>query len=232
MRLLLTRPTADSLRLAERLQAEHIDSLISPVLEIVPQTVLVDHLSADAVFLSSRHALAQQRLDALTHLPAYTVGEATAEAARLAGFAQVQQAGETVEDAANHLKHLPQGIRLLYLRGDDISRNLTALLPQALITEVITYQAKPVGSLAGDAIAALQDGRLNGVVFYSSRSASLFMTYASGLPLEQLTAFCLSAGIAEVLDKGMWHSVIAAPIPETKSLINAIKEMKSAASLL
>lgn len=74
----------------------------------------------DALLLTSANALrhAGPRLSTLRSLPAMTVGEATAAAAREAGLT-VAAVGE--DDAASLLASLPLPLRMLHLCGEDVT---------------------------------------------------------------------------------------------------------------
>lgn len=236
MRLLLTRPQEDSEKLAQQLRKHGIDSIISPVLEIkyLDQS-LKQVTSTDAIFISSRHAIAQAD-ETIKHVPLYTVGESTANFARQQGFSDVRMAGGTLAEAAAGLKNNTDIQSLLYLRGRDISESLIALLPHITVNERITYQASAVNSMKPEAFTALKEKNVQGVIFYSARTARIFAQMATESEIKSLLvplfAFCLSEQIRGSLTKDLWRDVIVAEQPDSDSLIKCIKEVKSAHSLL
>ena len=86
MRLLLTRPQTDSEKLARELTARGISSIIEPLLNIVIQEVppLDTKGVAALAFTSANGVQAFSERSSRRDLPVYTVGDATARAARTA----------------------------------------------------------------------------------------------------------------------------------------------------
>src|ERR1043166_8938182 len=91
MRLLVTRPEEDAARTAQALRARGHAVLIAPLLRI--EAIEAD-LSGSwtAVLMTSANAAralsGHRQAAALLRLPAFTVGDRTAEAARAAGFTE------------------------------------------------------------------------------------------------------------------------------------------------
>src|SRR5262249_49265467 len=125
MRLLVTRPEPDGERTAERLRARGHDVVVAPLLRVDAVDFEFTEETVSAVGLTSANAaraVARHRArDALTALPAFAVGGHTAEAARVAGFADIRSA----DGARDHLIRLiaasagSVGGPLLYLAGED-----------------------------------------------------------------------------------------------------------------
>ncbi len=102
MRLLVTRPQDDGERTAARLRARGHHVTLAPLLRIeaVDFELPRERLSA-VVMTSANAARAVHRhpwRDALIALPAFTVGRHTAEAARAAGFREVECADGDKDD--------------------------------------------------------------------------------------------------------------------------------------
>src|SRR5262245_56238778 len=133
MRLLVTRPQHDGERTAARLRARGHEVTLAPLLSIdavdaaLPREPLsaVVMTSANAARIIARHP----RRDALTSLPAFTVGRHTAEAARAAGFRAVECADGDKDDLAALLRARfnERSAPLLYLAGEDRDRKSTRL---------------------------------------------------------------------------------------------------------
>jgi uroporphyrinogen-III synthase len=67
---------------------------------------------------------------------------------------------------------------------------------------------------------ALDEGRLDAVMFFSPRSARLFLTLAQGLPIAGLTAFCISPATADVLASGIFAEVRIADRPNQAAMLS------------
>ena len=105
-RILLLRPEPGASQSAERARAMGLEPVVAPLFSIL--SAAWDAPAAgdfDAVLLTSANAARHggTRLAHYTHLPCFAVGEATAEAARAAGFAEVHTGPG---DAAALLKDL------------------------------------------------------------------------------------------------------------------------------
>ena len=99
MRVMITRPREDAEALAGRLAEDGIESLIEPLLEIIPragETLDLDDVQA-LMLTSANGARALGRATDRRDLAVYAVGPATAAAARAAGFTTVATAGGDVE---------------------------------------------------------------------------------------------------------------------------------------
>ena len=118
-KLLILRPEPGASASAERARALGLEVLICPLFAV--QSIAwtaPDPARFDALLLTSANALrhAGPGLRALAVLPVVAVGEATADAARAAGFA-VSHVGDAGVDAL--LRTLPGRQHLLHLAGED-----------------------------------------------------------------------------------------------------------------
>ena len=141
--LLVLRPEPGASATAERAQALGLKTVVAPLFEVesvnwtAPEPTRFDWLlltSANAI----RHA--GDKLESLRGLKAYAVGEATAEAARDAGF----DIGATGEAGVERLLgSIEPDLRLLHLCGEDRSEITDA---RQAITPLVVYRSKPVDS--------------------------------------------------------------------------------------
>ncbi len=113
---------------------------------------------------------------ALTRLPLYVVGDATAAAARAAGFPHVVSAAGDVEALAETIRRdgLAPGATVLHLAGRDRAGDLAGLLAPDGITVAIAvlYRAEPSETLPEAVAAALRAGAIDAILVYSERSAA------------------------------------------------------------
>lgn len=227
MRVLLTRPRSESEPLTAALLARGIESAIDPMLEIVLKPAPVQLAGVQAVLLTSANgarALAQStwRRDLLV----LTVGGATAAAARAAGFADVDSADGDVNalcDLASNFD--PRAGIMLHVCGAAVAGDLSGMLTARGFTvrRAVLYEAKEATALSEDTITAVREGKLDGALFFSPRTASTFVTLAeaAGVALSSLTAWCLSAAIAEAASSS-WRAVKVAPRPDQRSLVELV----------
>lgn len=153
-RLLLVRPEpglSASKALAETMG---LTVITCPLFEVVPLAWEAPELGAfDALLVTSANTLRQggSQLDAFKHLPVFAVGEATAQAARDAGF-QVGQVGGA--GVGGLLDAIPADVRLLHLGG----KHRVAATPPARVRDIAVYESRTIPapaipSLVDDVIA-------------------------------------------------------------------------------
>ena len=101
MKVWVTRTEPGASRTARRLKALGHEPLVEPVLEVHPLPAAIDLGGVGALAFTSGNGLhAFAKLNPDRGLPVFTVGEATAKAAREAGFGSVMSAGGDVQALA------------------------------------------------------------------------------------------------------------------------------------
>ena len=207
MRVLVTRPEPAASRTAARLRALGHEVTAAPLL--IPRALAwqppLGDWQAVALTSASAAALGGSGLANLAHLPAYAVGAATADAARIAGFSDVRSARG---DATAVFAHAAaDGIeRLLHLAGAERS---PATVPAGLIVGVAEVYAADLASVLPAVAADL-------VLLYSARTAAQFAALFKG-DRRQLKIAALSAQVAAAAGAG-WASVVLAHEPTEDSL--------------
>ena len=172
----------------------------------------------DAVLLTSARALTQcAALAALTSLPAYTVGNVTAESARAAGYRDVRPgAGGGAQQV---LDALAPPCRLLWLAGAD----RTALVPPhgVTLTIVETYAADPT-PLDAAALAELRAGAVDWALLYSTRAVALFARELerAGVARGAVAIAAISPAALAATPDG-WRAAVAAAAPTEAALLLA-----------
>lgn len=238
MRLLLTRPLADAAPLARRLRDEGHEVLLAPLLEIRDLAdVSLDIEGVQAVLLSSANgaralARAAAGSEAVLSLPAFAVGEASARAAREAGFDSVESAGGDVADLAELASQRlgPGDGALLHVAGTRRAGDLTGALGRRgfEVRRAVLYEAVAAETLPDDCAAALAQGRLDAVLFFSPRTAASFARLVGGSGLQagcrNLVAFCLSPAVAAKLEEIRWRRIAVARRPEQDHLLQLLRE--------
>ena len=204
MRVLLTRPLADSEQLAALLRSRGHDVVLSPVMEIRflegPPLTLEE---IQAVVASSANGIdALARRTSVRDVPVFAVGPQTSEAARAAGFANVQDAGGSstaLVKAVHGSAHPNRGTVFLAVgreRRGDVESELAGFTVQ--VEEL--YEAVEIPQLSTAALGALSAGTFDAVMLFSPRSARLFVRQVSSAKLgqtcERAIALCISEATA------------------------------------
>ena len=229
MRVLITRPEADAGRLVEALKARGHTALVEPLLEIQPvQSEAPDLAGVQALLFTSANGL--RALAALTSerdLPVFTVGDASAEAARAEGFRAVASAGGDVEDLARLIKARldPAAGPLFHGAGATLAGDLKGLLDADgfAVRRAVLYNAKTVEAFSDGARQALRDGSVDAVLLFSPRTAETFaeLVEMQGLTeaLRGCAAGCLSAAVARKVEHLPWAGVRVARQPSGEALL-------------
>lgn len=232
MRLLITRPRTDAEPLADALRAHGIDSLIEPLLTVVPLPGSPLDLTGVQAFLATSangiraFAMRQPQRD----LPVLAVGDATARTARSLGFGDVASAGGNVDSLALLVRRScdPAAGRLLHVAGSSVAGDLakTLALGGFAVQRAVLYATRPAEALSPEVIEALHDNRLDGAVLYSPRTARtlalLIETAGMADSCRQLTAFCLSEAVGAGVRRLPWRRIALAATPDQPALIAVI----------
>ncbi len=232
MRVLITRPRPASDRLAGLLATRGIDSAVEPLLDIRRRTgVTIDLAGAQAVLFTSANgvaafAAATPRRD----IRVLTVGPASGEAARAAGFADVMSADGDVGALAALVGRTldPQAGAVLHAAGADLAGDLAAMLAPwgFTVRRVVLYDAIAATVLTPETAGLLRQGGLDAALFFSPRTASAFVTLVTraGLVanLSRVSALCLSANVVAALDKVSWARIRTAARPDQDALLDLL----------
>lgn len=138
-RVLVLRPEPGATATVGRAREHGLDAVAMPLFEIEPvEWQAPDPAEFDSLLLTSANAVRQggQGLKALLGLPVYAVGEATAGAAREAGF-QIAGVGNSGADAL--IRSFNPDLRLLHLSGEHRSDAADAL---HTITRIVVYRSR------------------------------------------------------------------------------------------
>jgi uroporphyrinogen-III synthase len=235
--ILITRPAEDASLLAKALYARGYETFIEPLLDIVPATNSEKPLKAalkrrpQAIIATSRHALtALASLTQLRDIPILAVGEATARCAQELGF--------TATICGNNARALAQHVTLhisartgplLYIRGANISTDITAILAghSFEVISVILYKSVRAQKLSPSLQKALREKRIRAALFFSARTAA---TYAKLVMREQLqalhsniAAICISTAVTQPLQVLPWEALHFSARPTMNSMLEMLE---------
>ena len=210
-RVLVLRPEPGASATVERARSRGLDALAIPLFEVEPVDWEVPEPGRfDALLLTSANAVHHggEGLQRLRGLPVNAVGEATADAAREAGF-DIASTGDAGVDRL--LDSLEPNLDLLHLCGEDRKAPESA---RHRITPIVVYRARE--RTAADISAAAAAVAL----IHSPRAGRRFAQLAdeSGLNRGSIAIAAISAAAAEAAGTG-WASAEAAERPGDDALL-------------
>lgn len=206
-RVLVLRPEPGASLTVERARERGLQAFAFPLFEIEAMPWEVpDPAQFDAILLTSANSVRHsgEGLQKLRGLPVYAVGEATARAAREAGFA-IAATGTAGVDRL--LGSIQAELHLLHLCGED--RHEPEAAPQR-VTPVRVYRAKPVDSpdLSG------AEGAI--ALVHSPRSGTRLGELVRRR--ESIAIAAISRASAEAVGQG-WERVEYCPEPNDDALL-------------
>lgn len=246
MAILVTRPAPDNVRTAVALRERGYDVHLAPMLRMETVAFALDDASTfGGIILTSANAvraLAQHPARTnLIGLPAYAVGEQTAQAARAAGFEKVTVAAgdsaalrDLIAAQTAPRRNAARRLPLLYLAGATPSRDLAGELAahQIPVIQQTVYRMVPERELPETVRAAFARDAIAAVLHYSADSARAFVEAVRGEGLEisalAVPQMCLSPAIAAVLREAGATRLAVAPQPRETALFGALPPPSSA----
>jgi uroporphyrinogen-III synthase len=236
LRVLVTRPKLSAARTAERLISMGHEPVLLPLSEAVhhPQA------AADA-FRKPYAALAVTSAEALRTIitpeirsvinldkPLFAVGDATAAAARSAGFGDVHAGAGNGEDLADLIagSHVDVSNGILYLAGRPRARGFEERL-EALGLPVRTaevYEMSAAEYQPEDLAGILLTSRPDAVLLYSRENAQRFFDLAKPYAgaLADMRILCMSDRTADKVPAEYRHRVRVAAAPSEEALLTLL----------
>ena len=205
-RLLVLRPEPGASATAERARTLGLDPVVVPLFEVEPvEWEAPEPGGFDGLLLTSANAVrhAGGKIEGLRGLKAYAVGEATAEAAREAGF-DIAATGDAGVDRL--LGSIESDLKLLHLCGED---RIESDARQS-ITLLVVYRSKAVD--APD-VSAAQGGI---ALIHSPRASRRFAELVSDRSSTVIAA--ISDAAAKAAGDG-WKQVAVADQPSDEALL-------------
>lgn len=227
--VLITRPRDAALRFSEELRAAvgPVAVAIIPMLEIKPvvDSVDLDGVSA-LIFTSAAGVEVFGDLTSDRSLPAWCVGDRTAEAAREIGLRATSAGGDAEALVALMAEARPEG-RLLHLSGVHTRGDVAGRLFEAgLRAEARAIYDQVAAQPGSELVAALaHPGRVI-VPLFSPRSAALFAE-AAGAAAGRAEIVALSRAVAEALPDGPAGRARIADSPDAPAMIRALAALIS-----
>ena len=220
LRVAVTRAAPENARTAERVRERGAEPILAPLLTIVPCGYDTSTEGAQALlFTSSNGVRAFPNARGARDKIVLAVGDATAEAARAAGFGDVRSADGDVASLAALAKAAldPSKGKLVHIAGDHVAGDLSGQLQAAgfRVERRLAYASVAAGEVPEPLL-----GPLDIVLFHSPRAADVFVTL--GAPnAHTLTAACMSEAVAGAARSAPWKRLIVSPAPREEALLDA-----------
>jgi len=209
MLALVTRPRAEAEALAALLAQRGIDAVIEPMIEIVdPGAAPLSLTGVQAILCTSANGVrALARTSTARDVPVFAVGDATARAARVAGFHAVDSAGGDVDDLARLVTRRlqPTAGRLVHIAGSDVAGDLAGALGAAGfgVERAVLYEACAAEVLSPLTARLIDHGEIDFALFFSPRSAVIFARLVTTAAVGQGLMATVAISISRAADAGL-----------------------------
>ena len=222
--VILTRPRAASERFGAALQEAlgPMDVAIVPLMDIVPIGDLPDLGGVSAlIFTSAAGVETFGKITADRSLPAWCVGDRTAEAAREIGLRATSAGGDAEALIALMTDARPEG-RLLHLHGAHLSVDVAERLTGAGLRAegCAIYDQRRVAPGAALTAALAHEGPIL-VPLFSPRSARLFGEEA-GTAQANIRPIAISPATRDALPPDWTEQAIIAETPDAAAMLRAM----------
>lgn len=229
MTVWVTRTEPAATATAQRIEALGLAALVDPVLVVERFTPEVDALRFDDLIVTSTNGLAAYcAQQSARHQTVWAVGDATATAAREAGFATVHSAGGDASDLIALLKTSGPKRRYLYLRPETVARDMTEALNGFDVTPALYYRTVPrVPEAALQSLDALSH-----ILMHSPRAAIEVARHVCGrAPVSLRLVFISEAAHSAFVETCQLHTgnlphlglmIDIAPTPDEAALLGCL----------
>jgi uroporphyrinogen-III synthase len=229
--ILITRPMPEATDTATWLQAKGFETWVDSQLVIEPVVCEPVEGNFNVALFTSGNGVRHVPPEMLHRQPlVLTVGGATADMAKARGFKSVLSAcgdvGSLYELCLNTLD--PAWDRLTHFAGVTTIGHLAGRLVSAgfQAQEKVVYVARAKDTLSGQTQLYIQQGRIRSALFFSPKTATVFMEnlnrYGLMQDLSPITAFCMSSAVADQLSHASWSGIKIADKPTQAALLNLL----------
>lgn len=243
MRVLVTRPDPASRRTAQLLADLGHAPVLLPLFETRFVEVDPNILNGDwaaLVFTSANAVKAVGGAFVSSNPPVYTVGGATAHAARGFGYTDIRAgtaggrelAEMIAADVASGELALPEGREILYLAAQDRRPELEQGLSAASIpvTAAVVYRMDKISYSTDFIISAKMSSVPDAVLLYSPNAArrlfELFAAQALESPASGMAVCCLSSEVAAACPASVISRIRVAEAPNEAALLETLRSLR------
>jgi uroporphyrinogen-III synthase len=229
--VLITRPEPGASDTAARVEALGFMPIVAPVLRIERTTARLPAAASLAALLVTSQNAVDALPEAYRGTRVLSVGDATAERARAAGFSQVLSAAGDADALAELVSshQSPRDGTLLLASGHGQGHALAAALRQAgyRVARRVVYAAQPVRDLAPEAAAALRAGGACAALFFSAETARQFVRLVQRARLAEavagVEAISIGRPAAVALEALPWRDVRVAARPNQDEMLTLLR---------
>ncbi|MGE3623875.1 MAG: uroporphyrinogen-III synthase [Bdellovibrionales bacterium] len=235
--VLITRPAAMAGTLASRLHALGYETVIEPLLSIVPTCAPRPAGKVDAVMITSGNVFSvleeHSVPDGLLDLPCYCVGPRTATKARAFGFRDVRNSAGDGAELARFIDASFENRKaaILHIAGSHTETKVRLELEGRDHGMAVwpVYHALAADELSPALRILLENRCLAAVLVFSPRTAgilhSLLVSHGLEACCADLAAICLSSAAADPLRPLGWRFLAAAEKPAEDAAIACLQKL-------
>jgi len=222
MKLIITRPLADSKGMHDYFESRGVECLINPLLEITYKKRNTNFLNYDQVILTSRHAVRSLANKGLlfSKKKVHACGRSTY--AEITEFAPDNEYifHESVNDLVDAFRSSTSinNSKILYLRGRDVTVDFKSIFRDTniKIDDSVEYIAKEKIFFNEQVLKEFNLDKKISVIIFSFRTAEIFLEAIKKYNLSNKTsiiiAYCISENIASMLQiEGVQSKILTEP---------------------
>jgi uroporphyrinogen-III synthase len=217
------QPGADAT--AGRLAALGVETIVEPLLEVrAIEGAAIDLRDVCAIAFTSANAVAAfARLRPERNLRVFTVGDATAAAARAQRFTAVlsAQGDVTALAAALSARRRELGGVVLYPAAAEPAQDLAGALAAVGLNVRQTALYETVELDPSEALVERLP-RIEGVLLHSAKASRVLAAFLKRRPAPHLAAFCLSRQVARPLSRAGLAITVCAEAPNEAALLSLL----------
>ena len=232
--VLVTRPREDALQLADELTRLGYEVMLEPLLHIhVVEGASVNLENTQGLLFTSANGVrAFAKTSGARTLPAYCVGDATAQEAKSQGFTFIHTASGDVDKLAELIasKCDTSAGSFYHAAASKLAGDLSGMLSDRGFKYVrgILYESIHTENFTDQTIKAIRGGNVDAVLLFSPRTARSFVANLEKANLadksQGLSLFCLSLNVENEIRNYDWKLVATPAKPNQQALLKLLKE--------
>lgn len=222
--ILITRPKTQALATKAELKSKGYNVVCYPLLKIeYVNSIKPDIRSYKAIIISSQNAVYTVKdFIELKNKDIYVIGGKTAEALKGYGFSNIVSISDNQDDLVTQIEEsFAYEGKILFIRGDHVAGNIKQKLHNKYdIEEWVVYRS--IANHMSRKLLCLLEHKVTYVLFYSPRTAGVFVKNASSQDLANITAICISQNTANKLSSLNFKEIKIAKHPSEKSMLELL----------
>ena len=230
--VVITRPKLEAAYTARAARKMGHIALQAPLLNITNDQenlqLLAQQLDKVGVIATSSQAIRALATLPQLNYPLWVVGKASANLATRLGFIKVTFGGENVEVMErNFAATADRQLKWVYAAGEIITTELhSKLAPNFMIQKIIVYRATATHGLTEEILASIKTSTCPIILFFSKRSASIFIQQLGSARVESMQAIALSKNISDELKlTNAFSQVYTASSPTHRAMMQKLRQI-------